>query len=273
MNRDRMLVGFGGALVALLASLYVYRHYPRQQPGNEGSVVKLAQVVVAAGPIQLGQRLAATDVALMDWPQGKQPQGSLARVEDAVGRAAITPLVPGALVLDQELAKRDAGEGLPVSIPNGMRAVSVGVDDIVAVAGFVTPGTVVDVLVTGVGQGGPETRTILEHVRVLAVGQELETVGAKPQNAPVVTLLVSPEDGEKLTLAAAAGKIHLALRNTVDHANVNPSPVYGTSMFPGSAGLMAPGPRVVGAKPAPAEAPYTVQVIRGDKVETQTFPR
>ena len=103
---------------------------------------------------------------------------------------------------------------LPVAIPAGMRAVSVGVDDVVAVAGFVTPGTAVDVLVTGTVAGlGRGTRTLLEHTRVLAVGQQLQTESGKPQSAPVVTLLVTPEDGEKLTLAAADGKIHLALRN------------------------------------------------------------
>jgi pilus assembly protein CpaB len=192
-----------------------------------------------------------------------------------VGRALIVPLVQGEVVLDQELAKREAGAGLPVSIPEGMRAVSVGVDNVVAVAGFVTPGTIVDVLVTGSGPGGAVTRTILEHVRVLAVGQELQTENGKPQTAPVVTLLVSPEDGEKLTIASAEGRIHLALRNMVDAANVNPPPVYGSTVFSGTAPAVAAAPRVVERKPAPppAPVPYTVQVIRGDKVETQSFPR
>ena len=151
-----------------------------------------------------------------------------------MGRASILPLVQGEVVLDQELARREAGSGLPVTIPDGMRAVSVGVDDVVAVAGFVTPGTIVDVLVTGIGPGGPVTRTILEHVRVLAVGQELQTEGGKPQTAPVVTLLVNPEDGEKLTLAAADGKIHLALRNGDDLTDVNPPPVYGSAHLSGN---------------------------------------
>lgn len=273
MNRDRMLVGFGLALViALVASVYVYRQLQRSQPSTEGKVVKQTQVVVAAGPVNPGQELTATDLALMDWPAGKQPPGSLSRVEDAVGRATITPLVQGELVLDQELATRAAGAGLAVTIPEGMRAVSVGVDDVVAVAGFVTPGTMVDVMVTGMGTTGPETRTILERVRVLAVGQQVETVGGKPQTAPVVTLLVSPEDAERLTLATAEGKIHLALRNTVDQSDASPAPVYGSSMFLGTGPAPPAVPRAVAAKPAPPP-PFTVQVIRGDKVETQSFPR
>ncbi|MGD1103265.1 MAG: Flp pilus assembly protein CpaB [Terriglobia bacterium] len=272
MNRGRMLLGLGVALVvAFLASSYVYRQLKRVQSGGAGKVGKQVQVVVAAGPLKLGQRLTANDLALLDWPEGKQPQGSLSRPEDCVGRALIVPLVQGEVVLDQALAKREAGEGLSVTIPEGMRAVSVGVDDVVAVAGFVTPGTIVDVLVTGMGPTGPVTRTILEHVRVLAVGQELETESGKPQTAPVVTLLVNPEDGEKLTLASADGKIHLALRNTVDVTDVNTPPVYGSTIFFGTAPAAAP--RVVVAKSARAAVPFKVEVIRGDKVEIQTFPR
>jgi pilus assembly protein CpaB len=267
-----MLLGLGVALVvAFLASSYVYRQLKRVQSGGAGKVGKQVQVVVAAGPLKLGQRLTANDLALLDWPEGKQPQGSLSRPEDCVGRALIVPLVQGEVVLDQALAKREAGEGLSVTIPEGMRAVSVGVDDVVAVAGFVTPGTIVDVLVTGMGPTGPVTRTILEHVRVLAVGQELETESGKPQTAPVVTLLVNPEDGEKLTLASADGKIHLALRNTVDVTDVNTPPVYGSTIFFGTAPAAAP--RVVVAKSARAAVPFKVEVIRGDKVEIQTFPR
>jgi pilus assembly protein CpaB len=275
MNRDRMLLGLGVALVvALLASGYVYRQLRRVQPGGAVKGVMPVQVVVAAGPLRLGQRLAANDLTFMGWPEGKQPQGAFLRKEDCVGRALTSSLVANEVVLEQELASREAGEGLPVTIPRGLRAVSVGVDDVVAVAGFVTPGTVVDVLVTGMGSDGPVTRTILEHVRVLAVGQQLQTESGKPQTAPVVTFLVSPEEGEKLTLAAADGKIHLALRNTVDVADANPPPIYGSTLFLGTARPVA-APRVVMAKPAPAPAPppFTVQVIRGDKVETQSFPR
>ena len=238
MNRDRMLLGFGVALVvAFLASMYVYHVLKRAQE----TVVKPVghiQLVVAAAPVQVGQLLAASDVALVDWPEGLQPQGSFAHKEDCVGRAAVVPLVANEVVLDQELAQRGAGGGLPVSIPDGMRAVSVGVDDVVAVAGFVTPGTIVDVLATGTvpggeGTGDTVTRTILEHAKVLAVGQQLTTENGKPVSAPVVTLLVNPEDGEKLTLAASSGRIHLALRNVLDATDVNPPAIYGYNVFLG----------------------------------------
>ena len=129
---------------------------------------------------------------------------------------------------------------MAVSIPVGLRAVAVGVDDVIAVAGFVTPGTVVDVLVSGNGPSGPMTRTALEHLRVLAVGQQVQAdANGKPQTAPVVTLLVSPEEAEKLTLATAGGKIHLALRNTIDTKDVNPPPAYASAMFLGAEPTMA----------------------------------
>jgi pilus assembly protein CpaB len=278
MNRDRMLLGLGGALiVAFLASSYVYRQLKRVETNVKP--VGHVQLVVAATPLQVGQLLAASDLTLVDWPESMQPQGSFQHKEQCVGRAVVVPMVPNQVILDQQLAKLGEGGGLPVSIPAGMRAVSVGVDDVVAVAGFVTPGTNVDVLATGTvveGNGESITRTILEHAKVLAVGQQLTTENGKPQSAPVVTLLVNPADGEKLTLAASTGKIHLALRNAIDAADVNPPAVYGYNVFTGTA---RPAPTVshVAAKAAPKATPppppWAVQVIRGDKVENQSFPR
>lgn len=275
-----MLLGLGGALiVAFLASSYVYRQLKQAQ--TKVKPTNHVQLVVASANLQVGQLLTANDLTLMDWPEGIQPQGSFTVKEDCVGRAVIVPMVPNMLILEQELAKRGEGGGLPVSIPAGMRAVSVGVDDVVAVAGFVTPGTIVDVLATGTvvnsSNGESITRTILEHAKVLAVGQQLSTENGKPQSAPVVTLLVNPEDGEKLTLAASTGKIHLALRNVIDAADVNPPAVYGYNVFMGGA---RPTPAPVAhvavkaaPKPPPPPPPWGVQVIRGDKVENQSFPR
>jgi len=274
MNRDRMLLGMGLALVvAVLASSYVYRQLKQNQPGKTPRQVP---VVVATGPLALGQQLTASDIAVLNWPEGMRPAGSLSRPEDCIGRAVMVPLVQNEIILDQELARPEAGAGLPVTIPAGMRAVAVGVDDIVAVAGFVTPGTIVDVMVTGAGQSGPVTRTILEHTKVLAVGQELQTESGKPHSAPVVTLLVDPADAQKLTLAASNGRIHLALRNAVDMADVNPAPIYGYSMFLGGTPPALAASRPVSrqiVKAPPVAAAFTMQVIRGSKVENQSFPQ
>jgi len=151
------------------------------------------------------------------------------------------------------------------------------VNDVIGVAGFVIPGTMVDVLVTGQVPGSTQnnniTRTILENVPVLAAGQKVEQDReGKPQTVPVVTLLVNPQDADKLTMASTEGKIQLALRNTVDSKLVKPDPVLQTVLFSGPAAPPAPTRSVVrkAAPPAPP-APYIVEVITGTKKETKSF--
>jgi pilus assembly protein CpaB len=154
---------------------------------------------------------------------------------------------------------------------------SVAVNDVVGVAGFVTPGTMVDVLVTGAmtggGQNGQITRTILENVRVLAAGQKVQQdQEGKPQTVPVITLLVAPEDAAKLAMASTQGKIQLALRNTVDTSTATPAPVLQSVLFASDAPVAAPVRHVAVAKAAPA-APqvYQVEIITGSKRETKSF--
>jgi pilus assembly protein CpaB len=273
MKRNRLLAGIAIAvLVGLFASRYVYN-----QLQKAASVKPLAtdRIVVAAVPLPLGMRLQASQLRTIAWPLGERPAGSFFRIEDCVGRALITPVVGNEAILDAKLAPREAGAGLPAAIPEGSRAVSVRVDDVVAVAGFAMPGTMVDVLVTGDVQGAAAnsnsvTRTILEDVRVLAAGQQVtQDKDGKPQTVNVVTLLVDPEQANKLTMASTEGKIHLSLRNTIDSKEANPAAVFKSSLFGGT-------PPVVrtagGPKPAPKPANYVVEVIRGNKRESQTFP-
>ena len=163
-----------------------------------------------------------------------------------------------------------------------MRALSVAVNDVVAVAGFVMPGTMVDVLVTGRTNSGAKggedniTRTILENVRVLAAGQKIEQDReGKPQTVPVITLLVSPEDAAKLAMASTEGKIQLALRNTIDSKKVEPPSVFEAALFSGTIAA-APAPKHTGvvkaASPAVPPAPYVIEVITGNKRENKSFP-
>ncbi len=186
------------------------------------------------------------------------------------------------LILESKLASKESGAGLPATIPQGMRALSVAVNDVVGVAGFVIPGTMVDVLVTGKvsagGKSGSEesiTRTILENVRVLAAGQKIEQDReGKPQTVPVITLLVSPEDAGKLAMASTEGKIQLALRNTIDTKRVEPPSILEANLFSGTS---APPPKRVGpvvkaAAPPPPPSPYVIEVITGNKRENKSFP-
>lgn len=277
MDQKRLVVGLLVALVfGLVAARYVYIQLRNARMAAGKAAVVTGRIVVAAKPVALGVRLTTSDLREIPWPDATRPTGSFGRAEDCLDRALITPVVENELILEDKLAPREAGGGLSVAIPQGTRAISVRVDDVVAVAGFVVPGTMVDVLVTGSTTGGDSvTRTILQDLRVLAVGQKSEPDReGKPQTYTVVTLLVNPEEAEKVTMASTEGKIHLALRNTIDTKEVNPPVVSRASLFAG-----APPPRPetahkVRREPPPAPKPpepYLIDVIRGDKKETQSF--
>jgi pilus assembly protein CpaB len=279
MNRNRMLIGLGVALlVAFLVSNFVYRKF------QQASAVKpqaMQQIVVAAKALPLGTRLDASMVRTISWPANQSATGMCMRTQDCLNRALIIPVSENEPIMQSKLAPIAAGAGLAAAIPPGMRAMSVAVNDVVGVAGFVTPGTMVDVLVTGAvsgGQGGQNiTRTILENVRVLAAGQKVQQdQEGKPQTVSVITLLVAPEDSVKLAMASTQGKIQLALRNTVDTDDTMPAAVLQTSLF--NSGEAAPAPVVVAKRTAPpkaaappAPAAYQVEIISGNKRETKNF--
>lgn len=274
MNRNRLIMGIAGALViAVLASAFVYRQYKLQTP----KATATQYIVVAYEPLQVGERVDAANLKLIAWPADKPVSGMFTKIEDCAGRALITPVVVNEPILDSKLAPRQAGAGLPATIPEGMRALSVAVNDVVGVAGFVIPGTMVDVLVTGTlpsakGSDSNITRTILEDVRVLAAGQKIEQdKDGKPINVPVVTLLVTPEDAVKLAMASTEGKIQLALRNTIDTKITAPAPVLQAVLFEGVAQPQAPR-RIVKGKPVPPPPPYQIEIISGDKHTTKSFP-
>lgn len=272
MNRNRLILGLAGAIaVAFLISTYVYRQFQRVTMTRP---VTMQHIVVAAVPMQLGTRLDANNLRLISWPSSEPVAGMFTRIEDCANRALITPVAENELIIESKLSPKEAGAGLSATIPEGMRALSVSVNEVVGVAGFVIPGTMVDVLVTGSVVGSRDqnniTRTILENVRVLAAGQKIEQDReGKPQTVPVITLLVTPADAAKLAMASTQGKIQLALRNTIDTKMANPPPVLQATLFAG----VAPPPRhVAPGKPAPPPEPYLIEVIVGTKRENKTFP-
>jgi pilus assembly protein CpaB len=276
MNKNRISIGLAAALLmGILASRFVYRE---MRVASVPKTVPTVHVVVASVPLTLGTRLAPSQLTTIDWPSSASMAGSFSRAEDCVGRAVLTNIVPNEPILEQKLAPREAGAGLPAVIPEGMRALSVRVDDVVGVAGFVVPGTMVDVLATGdpggTNGGDVLTRTILEDVRVLAAGQQTtEDKQGKPQTVSVVTLLVNPDQADRLTLASNEGRLRLALRNTIDTKQLDPPPVFRSTVFYGQ---LPARPRPVAEKhysapPKPAVDPYTVEVIKGDKKETESF--
>jgi pilus assembly protein CpaB len=280
MNRNRLMIGLALAIVvASLVSTFVYREFKRASAS--APPVQMQHIVVAAKPLQLGTRLESSGLRLISWPAGQPMQGMITRIEDCNNRALITPVAENEPILEDKLAPVEAGAGLSATIPQGMRAISVAVNEVVGVAGFVTPGTMVDVLVTGAisganaSGGSSVTRTILENVRVLAAGQKIEQGEGKPQTVPVITLLVTPEDAATLAMASNQGKIQLALRNTVDTQTTNPPAVLQSALFGGVAPPILAKPAVTRrsfAPPPPEPAPYAVEVITGSKREIKNFP-
>ncbi len=274
MDRNRMTIGLGIAVVVgLLFAIFVYHEF--KLASAPAPLIVMKQMVVASGPLPLGTRLAAKDLRIIPWPTSAPVANMFARPEDCLNRALITSVAENEPILESKLAPLAAGGGLAATIPEGMRAFSVSVNEVIAVAGFVTPGSMVDVITTGTTKdSGNITRTVLENVRVLASNQRIENSNGKPLGVTVTTLLVTPQDAAKLAMASSSGKIQLALRNTIDTQTVEPPPVLQASIFgldsappsPERHVSMAPKPR------APVASSYAVEIIAGGKRETKSFP-
>jgi pilus assembly protein CpaB len=276
MNRSRLLMIGGFALaVGLLVSFTVYNKLRLSSGGGE----RVAQVLVAADAIEVGTKVEQHDIRAVSLPQSAVPPGAYTSASQVLGRGAILPMSKGEFLLPGKLAALNAGAGLPSLIPPGMRAVSVRVNDVVSVAGFVQPGTRVDVLATG-NRGGNErqTMTVLENVAVIAVGKSLDrNASTEAQSAPVITLLVSPDDAQKLALVSQEGRIQLSLRNPLDTKRGGIGATRTSALYPGEAKVATeekPKMRRAAAKSAPATppAPYAVEMIRGNKREANKFP-
>jgi pilus assembly protein CpaB len=279
MNWQRLGGGLAVSLIiGLLAGAFVFTQFKKMA---QAKTLPTIQVVVSAKALPLGTRLQADDLRLVTWPAAQPVEGMFTRIDDCVNRAVLTSMLENEPMLEGKLAPRQGGAGLSATIPDGMRAVSVSVNDVIGVAGFVVPGTMVDVLVTGSANVGGlttnVTRTILENVRVMAAGQKVEQDReGKPQTVPVITLLVSPEDANSLTMASTQGRIQLALRNTLDSKKVEPPAVLQATLFGGvAAPIMSSEPktaRKVAPAPTHPSENFNVEVIRGDKKEISKFP-
>ena len=242
-------------------------------------------VVVAAVDLPLGTELKKEDLAVVNFPVGAAPEGAFSKPSDIFGRGLIVSMVKNEIVLNAKLASKEAGAGLPPVIPDGMRAVSVRVNEVIGVAGYVLPGTRVDVLATANPNGSPQdvtSKVILANVQVLTAGTRMEQdqEKGKPMAVTVVTLLVYPEQSERLALASTEGKIQLALRNPLDTSapdtpGMKPAVLLGLTkaaakpVASNNSARKAPGP-VTNAAPVAAPLP-TVEVIRGDKRSSEVI--
>jgi pilus assembly protein CpaB len=236
-----------------------------------------AQVVVAIRPLGAGTMIQAKDLKSIPWPASAVPPGYVRTPAEAVGRGLLVAVAENEPLLNTKLADSAAGGGLPVMIEAGMRAISVKVDEVIGVAGFVLPGTRVDVLVTlaeNTRRDESSTRVILQNVRTLAAGQSSQRdVEGKPKEVTVITLLVSPEEAEMLALAANQGRIQLALRNQLDTAAVATRGVRVAALKGRSDAPPAPRSAAAAAVSAPPpRAPETVvEGFRGGEKILTTF--
>ena len=282
MNRTRLLmIGVLALALGFLASVYVYRSLQSKSGVSADSGV---DVIVAADDLQVGARVDEHDIKIIKIPAADLPPGAPRRRSDVLGHGVIVPISKGEFILPNRLAGENAGAGLPSLIPPGMRAVSVRVNEIVSVAGFVTAGTRVDVLLTGTpaGNAEPQTTTVLQNVAVLASGRTLErSATGEPQNTAVITLLVSPDDAQRLTLASSEGHIQLALRNPLDTKQDEVPASSSRGLY---RGIAAPAPtmqqvvhrtaakRIV-APTTPSPTGVSVEVYQGDKkMDVVKFP-
>ena len=223
MNSRLISVLVFALAISAAASYVVYRLVSAQLEANSTS--GLTQTLVATRDLSTGDLLGEADVRLAEWG-GEVPAGAITIPEEAVGRGVVEPIYAGEPILESRLAMRGAGAGLASTIPAGMRAVAVRVNDVVGVAGFVTPGMKVDILISGTpprGNGGlgSITQTLLQNVEVLSAGQNIQRdAEGKPINVNVVNMLVTPEQAEILSLATNETRIQLVLRNPTDNEEV-----------------------------------------------------
>jgi pilus assembly protein CpaB len=275
MNRNRLVfIGLFALILGAFVSFFVYKNLQARAASAPPPGVN---VVIAGNDIPVGSKIAGGDLKVARLPAADLPPQYFADPIKVIGQGAVLPIGKGEFILPYKLAGEHAGFGLPSLIPSGMRALSVRVNDVVAVAGFVLPGTRVDVLLTGNASGASEqqTTTVLENVAVIANGQRMDrNSSGEPQNAAVITLLVSPDDAQRLTLASTQGRIQLSLRNPLDTKQEDIAAVGTNALYKG---MPTPAPKiqarvkrpVIAAPKAPTV--YSVEVIRGDKKDVTNF--
>src|SRR3989441_6647567 len=238
------------------------------------------QIIASSGELPSGITLAAKDVTLIDWPADVPLGGSFNKVDDVTGHPLLNALGSKEPILKRNLGVEGAGIGLAGRIPPGMRATAVRSNEIVGVAGFLYPGSHVDVLVTYTPPGSnnvPVTQTVLQDVEVLTAGQTSEPdPQGKPQSVSVVTLLLNPEDSQKLQLATAQGTVQFVLRSGADQKKtpeLRPTRLDELVMGskPAAPVVAAPGVKHGPRKATPQAPIYLMEVIQGTQRSVQKF--
>jgi pilus assembly protein CpaB len=273
MRRPMVFVLLAG-LAAMLASVMVYSALKRREAEVANAMSHNVEVVVAAYDLPLGTKIELGEVKLARWSADSLPDGAYTDPKQVLGSYVKNSLVANEPIVQAKLFTGDKTAGImPLLIPFGMRAVSVPVDEVSDVAGFVLPHTRVDVLVATTGEGGGEkafSKVILQNVEVLAVAQEVEQKKDEPEIVKVVTLLVTPQESERLALASHSGTLRLAMRNYNDNKIVLTSGSDVAQML--RAYSLAPDVPVMAVQPEPRRIvvahrpkPVEIEILRNGK--------
>ncbi len=298
-NRSALKAALFIALAVVTAAFGAWLLTKWVNARTAGAHVPTAPVVVAAVDLPVGTQLRAENLQVVEWPDAARPVSGASDPGALVGRVVATRLFKGEPVLAEKLAGSQAGGGLAALLPQGMRAVAVRVDDVVGVAGFIHPSDYVDVIVTlkpsDTGGALPVSKTILQNVKVLAVGKEVDTrekKGERVMPATVATLMVDNGDAERLALAASKGQLLLALRSSLDtqfvqtsgvvpstlvaHAERPPPPPQQPEMRAEPARRAKAHVRVAQKPPeqiVKVEDSHVVEILRGDLFEKRDFAK
>jgi pilus assembly protein CpaB len=277
MNKRVVVILFSAFLVAAACSYLVYHMVGARLGAAQHST---SRVVVAATDVKLGSVLRDVDLGTAEMA-GPLPKGAITNPQDAVGRGVVSNLYQGEPIMESRLAAVGSGGGLAATISPGMRACAVKVDDVVGVAGFVTAGMRVDVLISGNPPGamntseGPKVKTLLQNIQVLSAGTDIQKDGeGKPKQVQVVNLLVTPGQAEELSLASNETHIQLVLRNPLDTQISQPPGTVMANLF-SDKNNAPPRPKVAATPravdPKPAARVYVVEVFNGSKKSEEKF--
>jgi pilus assembly protein CpaB len=279
MNRVRIFSVFLIAIIAGGGLAYGTYDYLQNVPVKTVTV-PTKRVIVANADLSLGSELGRDDLKSVEWPASAVPEGAFEDPAALIGRGLIDSVVRHEPILPGKLASKEAGSGLPPIIPKGKRAMSVRVNEVIGVAGYVLPGTRVDIVATQSPTAKAEDMTskvVLSNVEVLTAGTRLEhdSKDGKPISVTVVTLVVTPDEAERLTLASTEGKIQLALRNPLDvdspaTAGVKPGILMGTVQQRQAVPVVRRSAPANTSVPAFIPPAPTVEIIRGDKRQNVT---
>jgi len=283
--RSRGMLMLFIAAIAGLAAVFLAARWMQNQGGEKG------RIAVANVDIELGGRITSEMIRMVDWPEGSVPTGAFAEAAKLDGRVVLVSIQRGEPLTEARLAPVGTKGGLSAVVPEGKRAMTVRVNDVVGVAGFALPGTYVDVMVNTQDERAQRgdrnhsiSKIVLERILVLAVAQEADRDSTKPKVVNAVTLELTPSDAEMLDLARSVGTLSLVLRNQTDPkamaraggatkaellgiSKVEPEPAKPVAAAP------APVARRAAVVVAAAPAPRTncVEVIRGLNKITECF--